>query len=497
MMDGQPPEPRPTPPGPADTQAGGESDDLGATRIVAEPPYDPKAARAAGEAPGGAVVLSSHFGDFRLVRKIGQGAMAAVYLARQPSFDRQVALKVLFKHVAATPKLLERFYREARVLGRLDHPNIVKGYSVGEHAGLHYFAMEFVEGQSLQGWLDRVGRLTVGDAVHVALACARALDYAHRLGVIHRDVKPANVLITTAGVVKVADLGMVKIQDEDLSLTQTGHAVGTPWYMPLEQARNAKETDGRCDIYALGCVLYHMLAGRPPFPGPTLVELFRDKQAGAFPPARQFNPEVPERLDLVIAKMAAKSPRHRHQECAEVVRDLEALGLAGDRLGFPAAPAPAPPAEPTPPPSTDEIPAPAPAAAEWVVRYKRPDGRVRERRLSTDEVLRLIEARKLGPAARASRVGKDDFRALATYREFEHAVLGQAARSGADRQTARYRSLYKKIEEQDRLREEGKAEEPPAGNLVYWAGLALKIGLPVAGLAAVIAFLRWVVQAIQ
>lgn len=176
-------------------------------------------------------------GDYRLLKKLGEGAMGEVYRARQLNYPREVAVKVLFKHIASNPKLVERFYREARATGRLDHPNIVQGYEVGEDHGCHFFAMEFVDGESLQKILQRQGRLAVGDAVHIIQRRAAGLQHAHEHGVIHRDVKPDNILITRQGVVKIADLGMVKQLDEDMSLTQTGHAVGTPWYMPLEQAQ--------------------------------------------------------------------------------------------------------------------------------------------------------------------------------------------------------------------------------------------------------------------
>src|SRR5262249_5151764 len=151
-------------------------------------------------------------------------------------------------------------------------------------------------GMTLQQVLNQWGKISVGDALNVTLACARALSYAHARGLIHRDIKPDNVLITKKNQVKLADLGMVKEQDE-MGLTQTGHAVGTPWYMPLEQARNAKDADGRCDIYALGCMLYCMLTGRPPFMGSNIVEVIQAKERGTFPAAQEINPEVPERLE--------------------------------------------------------------------------------------------------------------------------------------------------------------------------------------------------------
>jgi serine/threonine-protein kinase len=451
--------------------------------------------------------ISSLVGDYRLLRKLGQGAMAAVYKARQLGFDRDVALKILFKHIADNPKLVERFYREARTSGRLEHPNIVQGYGVGEHEGLHYFAMEFVDGESLQKWLVRLGQLDVGDAVRIALACARGLQYAHELGLVHRDVKPDNVLITWTGEIKLADLGMVKLLEEDMALTQTGHAVGTPWYMPLEQARNAKDTDGRCDIYALGCMLYHMLAGRPPFVGPTLVDLIREKEAGTFPPARQFNQDVPERLDLVLAKMAAKHPRHRYQSCAEVIHDLEGLELATPALSFLSDPLAGsvknkPSKQPESAPKKRKLPPSKEVPVDdWLVRYRGATGWVEERVLRTAEVLQLIEEGILGPTAQASRGADSDvFRSLGTYREFETAILGRGMKQAADQRTVRYRNLYKKIDEQDLSRKKAdkkadrKARE--GANFVYWLGLALKIGLPLAALAGLIWFLRFLAKGI-
>jgi len=246
-------------------------DDLGATRVV----NDNEAPRSTKLASGDTEVAKTSeraatdatLGDFRILQKVGEGAMGTVYKARQISFKRDVALKILFPHISKIPKLVERLNREAEVMGQLDHPNIVQAYVVDEVQGQHFVAMEYVRGDSLQKWLQRAHHLSVGDAIHITLACARALGYAHNLGVIHRDIKPDNILIARDGNVKVADLGMVKRMDEDLGLTQTGHAVGTPWYMPLEQARNAKDTDRRCDIYALGCMLYCLLTGAPPLPG--------------------------------------------------------------------------------------------------------------------------------------------------------------------------------------------------------------------------------------
>src|SRR5262249_21613680 len=161
--------------------------------------------------------------------------------------------------------------------------------------------------------LRRQGKLAVGDALHLVLATAAALQHAHEQNLIHRDVKPDNILLTRKGVVKVADLGLAKARSEDLDLTRTGTGAGTPYYMAPEQARNAKYVDGRSDIYALGCMLYCFLVGKLPFEGDTALALIQAKEVGKFPPVRKSVPEVPERLDLIIDKMLAKNPQHRYQ----------------------------------------------------------------------------------------------------------------------------------------------------------------------------------------
>ncbi len=236
--------------------------ELSATRVIGDPlapatpspPVDEKR-----------VVMG---GDFQLVKKLGEGAMGAVFLARQLSFNRDVALKVLFAHVAKNEKLVERLNREARAMAALDHPNIVQAYAVGEENGCPYVAMEFVDGKNLQKWLGKLGRLSVADAVHIVRACAVGLGYAHKQGMIHRDIKPENILVTRSGAVKIADLGMVKTFDDDMALTQTGHAVGTPWYMPLEQGATPRTPMGVATFtpWAARCTVCSR-ATRP-FPAP-------------------------------------------------------------------------------------------------------------------------------------------------------------------------------------------------------------------------------------
>ena len=424
----------------------------------------------------------SQLGDYLLLKKLGSGAMGTVYKARQLSANRSVALKVLFKHIACNPKLVERFRREARVSADLEHPSIVRGFGVGEEHGWHYFAMEYCPGASLQKWLARLGKLSLGDSLHIALRCAYALQEAHAKDCIHRDIKPDNILITRQGEVKVADFGMVKQLDEDMSLTQTGHAVGTPWYMPLEQAKNAKETDGRCDIYALGCVFYACLTGHPPFSGKTLVDVIYAKEVGTFPPARQFSQDVPQRVDLILLKMMAKLPKYRYQNCAELITDLESVGLANPTLVF------LEQLKKQAGKTTEEIPAglvstvsPLPDKASvpghdlWFVRYKRPNGQQVVQKLTSAQVLKLLESPNFDTGAKASRTPNDGFRTLATYKEFEKVALGRSARMGADKQTFRSRKLYEQIVEEQTQRDKPAAR--PVTTLRYWGGILLPIAV--------------------
>ena len=274
-------------------------------------------------------------GDFKLLKKLGQGGMGEVYLAKQVSLDRQVALKILSKEMAKKPGFVERFVREARAMARIDHPNAVKVYAADSDKGLHYVGIEYIDGQRMQDWVDQLGTLEVGDAIHVILSCADALNHAHELNLIHRDIKPDNILVTKKGIVKVADFGLAKaLDDEDMSMTQSGTGLGTPLYMPPEQARDAKNVDHRTDIYALGCTFYYFLTGKLPFEGESVLKLIVAKEKGQYPAARSLNSKIPEKLSLMIDKMIQKEPKHRYASCAEIINDLDQLGLESESLSF-------------------------------------------------------------------------------------------------------------------------------------------------------------------
>src|SRR5581483_2834111 len=195
-------------------------------------------------------------------------------------------------------------------------------------SGKHYLVLEYVDGPSGRALLDQFGRLSVADAVHIALDIARALEHIHARNFVHRDLKPDNVLLTQTGVAKLADLGLAKCRDEASHLTATRQGFGTLYYIPYEQAVNAKEVDSRCDIYGLGATLYHLVTGELPFNGDSHVEVAEKKLVGTFPPAASLVPDVPPDLDDILARAMARDPEERYQTASELIVDLERSGLA-------------------------------------------------------------------------------------------------------------------------------------------------------------------------
>lgn len=278
--------------------------------------------------------LTLTLGDFQILKKLGAGGMGTVYLARQRSQDRLVALKMLSEQLARDAAFVQRFYREALLLASLDHPQLPRFCGSGEENDLPFFAMEYIDGFSTATLLKYLGRFPVADALFIVLSCARALAHAFSRHIVHRDIKPANIMITRQGEVKIADLGLAKSLNLDTGQTDTGITMGTPRYMAPEQHKNAKNSDHRSDIYALGGVLYRFLTGDLPFKGETAAELMLAKEQGLFARARTRNQDVPPRLDLIIDKMLAKGPRYRYQSYDDLIGDLENLSLAGPALTF-------------------------------------------------------------------------------------------------------------------------------------------------------------------
>jgi eukaryotic-like serine/threonine-protein kinase len=259
---------------------------------------------------------------------LGEGGTATVYLAHDLRHDRPVALKVIHPELAASVGS-ERFLREIRFIARLSHPHILPLFDSGDADGMLYYVMPYVAGESLRQRLEHEGRLPLAAAVRIARHVGLALDYAHRNGLIHRDIKPENILLEDDQAV-VADFGVataMEVAGGD-RLTRPGLAVGTPAYMSPEQAGGATKLDGRSDIYSLGCVLYEMLAGKPPFAGPTPQSVISQQLVAPLPAVRSLRPEIPQAIQQVLEKALAKEPVDRYATAAEFTSALESTGSA-------------------------------------------------------------------------------------------------------------------------------------------------------------------------
>ncbi|MBI3410418.1 MAG: serine/threonine protein kinase [Planctomycetes bacterium] len=263
-------------------------------------------------------------GDFQVLRRLGQGGMGQVYLAEQISLKRKVALKLLRPELAGNDISLKRFKAEAEAIARATHANIVQVYAIGDHGGLHYMALEFVEGRNLREFLEKKGPPEILLGLSIMRQVAAALERAGELGIIHRDIKPENILLTRKGEVKVTDFGLIREAIEPLNLTQTGITMGTPLYMSPEQVEG-KAIDPRTDIYSFGVTCYHMFAGHPPFRGTSPFDVaFQHVQKEA-QPLQEIRPDLPLELCAIIHKMMAKKPESRHQTGREIVRDVAQL----------------------------------------------------------------------------------------------------------------------------------------------------------------------------
>jgi serine/threonine protein kinase len=261
---------------------------------------------------------------YRIERELGRGGMATVYLAHDLRHDRPVALKVLHPELAATLGP-ERFQREIKLAARLQHPHILTVYDSGETSGRLWYTMPYVEGESLRARLQRERQLPVDEAVRITCEAAQALQYAHDHGAIHRDIKPDNLLLTREGHTFGADFGIGRPLNEFAPgdpLTETGVVVGTPAYIAPEQAAGHRELDGRVDVYSLAVVLYELLAGEPPFTGPTTQAILTRRFTETPRPLRLVRETVPETVDHAIMKALARTPADRFPTAAEFARAL-------------------------------------------------------------------------------------------------------------------------------------------------------------------------------
>ncbi|MDR3622319.1 MAG: serine/threonine-protein kinase [Paludisphaera borealis] len=266
---------------------------------------------------------------FVLEEAIGAGGMGAVFRAHDAKLDRQVALKLLPPDQTDDPEVVQRFYQEGRSAAQLDHENIARVYSLGQDGIYHYIVFEYIEGVTIRRKVDDVGPLPLNEAVDVTLQISEALVHATNRGVVHRDIKPSNIILTPQGRAKLVDMGLARRfeRQTDVGLTQTGMTLGTFDYISPEQARDPRDVDVRSDLYSLGCTLFHMLSGQPPFPGGTVLQKLLQHQEEPPPDVRALNPAVPADLARVLTKLMAKDRDRRYQSPEQLVRDL--LTVAG------------------------------------------------------------------------------------------------------------------------------------------------------------------------
>lgn len=263
---------------------------------------------------------------YKIIGKLGAGAMAIVYKGKQLSLNRTVAIKVLPKRFSDNPEYVERFYKEGQAAGKLNHPNIVQAFDVGEAGGYHYFVMEYVEGKTIAEDLTDGNVFGEAEALDIVIQVAYALAHAHACNLIHRDVKPKNIMISKNGTVKLADMGLAReTTDIEAAQSEAGKAYGTPYYIAPEQIRGKIDIDGRADIYGLGATLYHMLTGRVPFMAEDSADVMRKHLREKLVPPDHINTSLSAGVSEVVEIMMAKRRENRYKNIEELLLDLEAL----------------------------------------------------------------------------------------------------------------------------------------------------------------------------
>src|SRR4051794_16797879 len=285
----------------------------------------------AGAGTGGAAFPQpgQRIDSFELEESIGVGGMGAVFRALDTRLDRFVALKLLPPEQAGDPEVVQRFYQEGRAAAQLDHENIARVYTIGHDENYHYISFEYIEGTTIRQRVERNGPLPVSEAINYTLQIAGALVHATERGVVHRDIKPSNIIVTPQGRAKLVDMGLARRfeRGNDDGLTQSGMTLGTFDYISPEQARDPRDVDVRSDLYSLGCTLFQMLTGRPPFPEGTVLQKLLQHQEEPPPDICTLNPLVPPDLANILVKLMAKDRDRRYQTPEQLVRDL--LTVAG------------------------------------------------------------------------------------------------------------------------------------------------------------------------
>jgi serine/threonine protein kinase len=358
-------------------------------------------------------------GNYDLVEKVAEGGMGTVYKGRNRETGQIVAVKVVAAHAAGNQVLMKRFEQEYNAARQLDHPNIVKALEFGNTGSTPFLVMEFVNGETIGQKVEREGPIPEREAIRLIGQVAQGLYRAHREKLIHRDVKPDNIMITPDGQAKLTDMGLVKEVEADLNLTRTGRGLGTPHFMAPEQFKNAKNVDARCDIYALGATLYMMVTGEVPFHSSGALDAYLKKLENKLKPPRQLVPSLSERVDWAIRRAMSADPEGRPATCREFIEDL--TGRSTRRTA----------------PATDTAKS---QQDVWYLVYKDEEGESHTVKGATSAIRRSLKEGLLGDAGniRASRSKAGPFEPLRSHPEFRDLVvsLGGAASSHEPRSSS-------------------------------------------------------------
>lgn len=348
-------------------------------------------------------------GNYDLLAKIAEGGMGAVYKGRSRDTGVIVAIKIVPPEATKSPLLLKRFEQEFKAASVIDHPNVVKALDYCGTGPSPFLVMEFVDGESLGQKIERNGKFGEPEALRLIGQVCEGLHRAHKQGLIHRDVKPDNILVTRDGVAKLTDLGLVKDVDGELNLTKTGRGLGTPHFMAPEQFRNAKNADVRCDVYSLGATLYAMLTGTVPFDKTSPLDCWVKKTKNDFPEPRKLSPALSERVNWAVCRAMSSDPVNRPASCREFMEDLmgtgwkapsggdSAIGVVGDDI--------------------------------WYMVYRDETGQMRTVKGTTDSIRKNVQSGSLGDvnAILVSRTKTGQFQPLKTIPEFRDMILGPAS----------------------------------------------------------------------
>lgn len=356
-------------------------------------------------------------GGYELLAKVAEGGMGTVYRGRRRSDGQIVAIKILPAIAAKNPVMLQRFKREFNAARQLDHPNIVKAIEYCDSVPTPFLVMEFVDGESLGQKIEREGKLTEAEAIRIMAQVCQGLHRAHKQNLIHRDVKPDNIMLNREGVAKLTDLGLVKEAENELNLTRTGRGLGTPHFMAPEQFRNAKNADIRCDVYSLGATLYMMVTGRMPFEGCGPLDAWMKKSNNDFVPPKEINPNISERIDWAIRRAMSANPEQRPATCREFFEDLTG--------------------------QSTKVPAQQAVSQDlWYMVYKDEEGTLHTVKGTTENIRKAYRDGLLGDASniRASRSKQGPFQALKGYPEFRDLVIAKDSTHSTDQAAGARRS---------------------------------------------------------